>query len=77
MPSRQELVELVRRIQAAEGRTQEEADKLVDLFCREVPHPEADGLIFHPDQHFMHEPTAEEIVDKALAYEPTELGPSE
>lgn len=47
--AREELIHLVRRIMAAEGDSQEEADRLVDLFLENVPHPEADGLIFIPN----------------------------
>ena len=75
--TRDELIDLVRRIMAAEGGTQEEVDRLVDLFLENVPHPEADGLIFYPEQHFGHEPTAEEVVDGALTYRPIELEPEE
>ena len=71
--SRDELVGLVRRIMAGEGGSQEEADRLVDLFLENVPHPEADGLIFYPERYFGHEPTAEEVVDAALSYRPIEL----
>lgn len=71
--SRDELVALVRRIMAGEGGSQEEADRLVDLFLENVPHPEADGLIFYPDEYFGHEPTPEEVVDAALSYRPIEL----
>jgi hypothetical protein len=55
---------------AAEGATQEDADDLVDLFVRNVPHPEADDLIFYPQKEFGHEPTPEEVVDRALSYKP-------
>lgn len=71
--SRDELIELVRRIMAGEGESQEEADRLVEQFLANVPHPEADGLIFYPDQYFGHEPTAEEVVDRALSYKPLQL----
>ena len=71
--SRDDLIALVRRIMAAEGDSQEEADRLVDHFLASVPHPEADGLIFYPDQYFDHEPTPEEIVDRALSYRPIQL----
>jgi hypothetical protein len=43
-------------------------------FVAHVPHPEADDLIFYPDRHFGHEPTAEEVVDRALSYRPVEPG---
>jgi hypothetical protein len=71
--SRDELVELVRRIMAGGGGSREEADRLVAVFVESVPHPEADGLIFYPDQYFDHEPTAEEVVELALSYRPRQL----
>ena len=76
--SRDELVALVRRIMAAEGETQEEADRLVDLFEANVPHPAATDLIFWPrralgDQWDGRELTPEDIVDRALAYRPIQL----
>lgn len=71
--SRDELIDLVRRAMSAEGRTQEEADDLVDVFVASVPHPEAGDLIFYPRQHFGREPTTEEVVDRALSYRPIAL----
>jgi Colicin immunity protein / pyocin immunity protein len=71
--TRDELVALVRRIMAGEGGSQEEADRLVDLFADNVPHPEAEDLIFYPEPHFGREPTAEEVVDRALSYKPIQL----
>jgi colicin immunity protein/pyocin immunity protein len=70
---RDELIELVERIMRAEGADQEEADALVGRFEANVPHPAASDLIFYPDAHFGHEPTAEEVVDRALSYRPLEL----
>lgn len=67
---RADLVRLVERIKHCEGQTQEEADGLVNLFLENVPHPEADDLIFYRDL------TAEEVVDQALAYKPIELPPA-
>jgi hypothetical protein len=69
---RVELVRLVRRIMAGEGETEGEADALIDVFEANVPHRHAADLIFHPPR----EMTAEEIVDEALAYEPTRLPPA-
>jgi Colicin immunity protein / pyocin immunity protein len=71
--TRNELIELVGRIMRGEGDSQEEADRLVDLFVENVPHPEADDLIFYPEKVFGREPTAEEVVDAALSYRPIEL----
>jgi Colicin immunity protein / pyocin immunity protein len=73
---RDELIALVRRIMAGEGESQEEADSLVDRFVANVPHPRADDLIFYPDEEFGHEPSPEEVVDRALGYKPIELGPA-
>lgn len=71
--SRDELIDLVRRIMAAEGESQEEADDLVDLFADNVPHPEAEDLIFYPEKHFGREPTPGEVVYRALSYKPLQL----
>ncbi len=71
--TREELIDLVRRIQAAEGESEEEADRLVELFEANVPHPGAADLIFYWDDHFDHDPRAEEVVDRALSYRPIEL----
>lgn len=70
---RDALVDLVRRIMEAEGGTQEEADRLIDLFVANVPHPRASDLIFYPNREFGREPTPEEVVDRALSYVPREL----
>ncbi|MDI7277918.1 MAG: bacteriocin immunity protein [Anaerolineae bacterium] len=63
--SRAELVRLVERIINIEG-TEEEIDAMLDLLARSVPHPEVEALIYWNDQDL----TAEQIVDKALRYEP-------
>lgn len=63
--SRDELIELVRKIAASDG-DEETTDVWIDLLDRNVPHPAAAGLIFHSDPEL----TPEEIVDAALAYRP-------
>lgn len=70
---RDQLVLLVDRIMTGYYRSEEAADRAVAEFEENVPHPGASGLIFYPMQTFDHEPTAEEIVDAALAYKPIEL----
>ena len=47
------------------------------IFADSVVHPAATDLIFYSDKYFRasHEPSAEEIVDKALAYKPIEMEP--
>ncbi len=79
--SRDELVLLVARIMRAEGATEEEDDRLVELFESSVVHPGALDLIFYPHEHFgeayrHRSPTPEQVVDAALAYEPIQLGPA-
>ena len=68
---RQQLIELVRKIMLAEA-DEAEMDDMVRRFTANVPHPDGSDLIFWPTG-FPHdptqpEPTAEEIVDKALSY---------
>lgn len=64
--NKQDLIDLVNKIINVEFYTEQEGDKLIDLFERNVPHPEVVTLIYH------HKPelTAEEIVEKALSYKP-------
>jgi hypothetical protein len=71
--SRVALIELVERIMRGDGETTEEADRLVELFLQNVPDPGADDLIFYPLATFGHEPTADEVVDRALSYKPIQL----
>jgi hypothetical protein len=71
--SKSELVELVARLLRAEGSEEEECEWL-ELIERNVPHPEVAGLIYWPDQYGLsEEPSAEEIVEKALKYKPLAL----
>jgi hypothetical protein len=68
--TRDQLVELVRKIMAADG-TEEEEDRLVDILEASVPHPRVLNLIYHPDaEGITGELTAEEVVDTALTYTP-------
>jgi hypothetical protein len=71
--TRDELIGLVQQIMAAAGDSEEEADRLIAVFEENVPHPAASDLIFYPDQYFGREPSAEEVVDRALDYKPIEL----
>jgi hypothetical protein len=65
--TREELIELVKKIQIVDGYTEEEIHDMVRLFTENVPDPNAYGNIFHSDL------SPEEIVDKALAYKPIQL----
>jgi hypothetical protein len=66
---REELIQLVERVMAGEGDSEEEHDELVDMLESNVTHPGVVGLIYYPER----EMTAAEIVDEALAYRPVEL----
>ncbi|MDR2272058.1 MAG: hypothetical protein LBF27_14225 [Sphingobacterium sp.] len=65
--SRQELIDLVKRISNAEGTTEQEDDDMLDLFLENVPDPNAADYIFSKEYEGL---SAEEIVDRALAYKP-------
>lgn len=61
--TKEELIDLVKKIVDAEG-TEEEIHANILLLKQNVPHPSPTNLIYHEDL------TAEEIVDKALSYKP-------
>ncbi|MBA0169424.1 hypothetical protein [Pectobacterium sp. CFBP8739] len=63
---REELIELIKKIQLSEG-TEEESDKDIDFLCRKVADPQAANYIFYDDL------SAEEIADKILDYKPIQL----
>ncbi len=65
MTTREELIELVRKISDCAG-TEEEIDAWLDELQQRVPHPAVTDLIYHGDRAR----TADEIVDLALAYRP-------
>lgn len=60
------MVELVKTIMSGEG-TGAETQAWVARFEDSVPHPEPSGLIFHADL------SADEVVERALAYRPIRL----
>jgi hypothetical protein len=71
--SKEQLVGLVERIINAEG-TEKEINEWVELFACSVPDPEASDLIFWPSTRGLgSNPSAEEIVEKALNYKPIHL----
>ena len=78
--SREELIALVERIMRVETADEAVEDGLVARFEDSVTHPAATDLVFYPHHHFGEEyrhkaPTAEQVVDAALAYQPIALGP--
>lgn len=62
---RQELIELIRKIQRSE--VTEEADNDIDLLCRSVADPQAANYIYYEEL------SAEEIADKIINYKPIQL----
>lgn len=70
---RSDLIRLVQHIMAAQG-TEEEIAQWVNDFKNRVPHPHAANLIYYPHRSGLgNDPSAEEIVDAALAYKPIQL----
>jgi hypothetical protein len=67
---RNELISLVQRIIEAEG-TEEEQDEMLLLLKTSVPDPNVSDLIYYPSDG--QDLSAEEVVDRALAYKPIQL----
>lgn len=67
--NRTELIQLVKSIMNPIGKTEREIDELIDLLKSNVPHPEVSDLIYYEDN------SAEEVVDKAMAYKIISLPP--
>lgn len=65
---RDELIALVDKIIKAEG-SESEIDEWIVQLKESVPDPNVSDLIFYSDEPM----TAEQIVDKALAYRPMQL----
>lgn len=68
LSERERLIGIVQRIMDGAYSSDEEADSLVAEFGAADPHPRASDLIFWPSDEFNHEPTAAEVVDRALTY---------
>ncbi|WP_405059208.1 bacteriocin immunity protein [Kribbella sp. NBC_01505] len=73
IPDRVRLVELVRNLSTGFYLTEAEGNAALAEFEAAVPHPRASDLIFYWDDEFDHQPTADEVVDKALSYRAIEL----
>lgn len=68
--NREELITLVEKIRNAEGGTEEENDRLLEVFLNNVPDPNASNYIFELEHETL---TAAEIVDRSLSYRPIRL----
>lgn len=64
--TRDELIELVRKIMNCEG-TEEEIDEMIVVLEANVSDPEVTDYIYYDEK------TPDEVVDKALAYKPIAL----
>jgi hypothetical protein len=71
---RARLEALVTRLLTGDVATEAEGDLLLDDLERSVPRPDVSDLLYHPAVEFDHEPSAAEIVERALAHRPFELG---
>lgn len=65
--TKEELLLLVKDIVEVNGKKESEIDLLIDMFIKNVPHPSASDLIYYENL------TPEEIVEKALSYQPIQL----
>jgi hypothetical protein len=76
--TREQLIRIVERTRDIEGETAETRDDLHDLFAASVPHPSAFFLVFSPELVTFDDRqlSPEEVVDLALSYKPTPLGPA-
>ncbi|NJM09233.1 hypothetical protein HC891_28055 [Candidatus Gracilibacteria bacterium] len=71
--SKLELIEIVTRLLQAEG-TEEETLQWIEVLERNVPDPNVQGLIYWPHRYGLgNEPSAEEIVERALGYQAIRL----
>jgi arabinogalactan endo-1,4-beta-galactosidase len=74
--TRNELIELGKRIVAAEG-SEDELDDLMEIFDKNVPHSSGSNLFYWPENYntrtttiSKYNPTVEEVVDICLAFKP-------
>ena len=69
--TRSELIALANQILECDG-NEAEIDALIERFDQNVPHPNGSSLLFYPEHGSAsgYAPSAEEVVDKCLAYRP-------
>lgn len=77
--TKKELVELSNKIINVEG-TEDQIDEWMDLFDKNVPHPNGSNLFYYPEKYNSrkddiseYNPTVEEVIELALAYKPITL----
>jgi len=74
--TRDELIKLGQKIIKCQG-TEEEISEMIDLFDKNVLHPNGANLFYYPENYnsrtfdiSTYKPTIEEVVDKCLKYKP-------
>jgi hypothetical protein len=70
---RAELIALVERLLTGDFESEEQEDRAIAEFASSVPHPRAADLIYHWAEEFEVEPSAEDVVDRALNHRSIEL----
>ena len=70
-PDPVELRRVAEALIAGDYADEAEGDRLIAWFNDNCPHPDGSDLIFWPDNG--KEPTADEVVAKAMAYEPAQI----
>jgi Colicin immunity protein / pyocin immunity protein len=73
MTDRESLIEIAERLIGGDYQSDEALDRDMAEFAAAVPHPHASNLIYYWQDEFDHQPTAEEVVDRALNYRPIQL----
>lgn len=71
-PDRDRLVTLATKLIAGAYESDIELDSDMAEFVAGVPHPRPSDLIYYWESEFDHEPSPEEVVDRALSYRPME-----
>lgn len=68
--TREELLEIAKRIISLETESEKEEEELLELFGKNVPAPNFVDYFFESEWADL---TAEEIVEKSLSYKPIQL----
>lgn len=68
--NKNELIQLAKEIMNATGKSEDEHDEMLQRFLDNVPDPNAGNLFFYVQYEDL---DAEEIVEKALSYQPIQL----
>jgi Colicin immunity protein / pyocin immunity protein len=77
--TKNELIELGKRIVAAKG-SDDEINELMEIFDKNVPHPNGSNLFYYPENYDArtkivseYNPIVEEVVELCLAYTPISI----